>query len=120
MIICCKLKKKNQIVNSYCKLIVIQCNFILSFQFKKITKVKCVKAFIWIQLKLLSYTAEKIKQNNFEHGNLIAKMKPTHKTSITSRKDKNGQLSIHLEPLVSLFVIQLLKLNSFKIELYFK
>lgn len=47
-------------------------------------------------------------------------MKPTHKTSITSRKDKNRQLSIHLEPLVSLFVIQLLKLNSFEIELYCK
>lgn len=69
---------------------------------------------------LLFYTAEKIKQNNFEHGNLIAKMKPTHKTSITSRKDKNRQLSIHLEPLVSLFVIQLLKLNRFEIELYCK
>lgn len=55
-----------------------------------------------------------------EHGNLIAKMKLTHKTTLTSRKDKNRQLSIHLESLISLFVIQLLKFNSFEIELYCK
>lgn len=55
-----------------------------------------------------------------EHGNLIAKMKLTHKTTIKSGNDKNRQLSIHLEPLINLFVIQLLKFNSFEIELYCK